>query len=339
MLNEMRLGKLSDQTLKAFRALDRELPGDDKIVPTELFPTRNEVENANFMKLRALKGDSKVYMAEDGGTVKDKQQLDRLLQNFMAPKMLELKKGAQVMLIKNLDEGLVNGFIGRVVRFATEDQFNLYDEGKIDELYDSEDESTQNALSKEAREQISRSMSVSARGPGGSRLVATTQKRFPVVSFDLPDGRIREVHFQPEDWKVELPNGEIQAQRRQIPLILAWALSIHKAQGQTLERVKVDLKRIFENGQAYVALSRATTQEGLWVKNFNAKAVMAHPRVAQFYDSLYSVNSALKHPTVRQKPKATGECPPELEMADLQGPGGGEEDWDEDEEAFRANYG
>lgn len=43
--------------------------------------------------------------------------------------------------------------------------------------------------------------------------------------------------------------GEVEARRDQVPLILAWALSVHKSQGQTLERVKVDLGRTFEKGQ------------------------------------------------------------------------------------------
>ncbi|KAL9626512.1 MAG: hypothetical protein Q9204_007245, partial [Flavoplaca sp. TL-2023a] len=63
------------------------------------------------------------------------------------------------------------------------------------------------------------------------------------------------------------------------------------AQGQTLERVKVDLGKIFEKGQAYVALSRATTQEGLQISRFDPKKVMAHDKVRGFYDSLYSVDS------------------------------------------------
>jgi ATP-dependent DNA helicase PIF1 len=98
---------------------------------------------------------------------------------------------------------------------------------------------------------------------------------------------------QPEAWKIELPNGEVQAQRQQVPLILAWALSIHKAQGQTLQRVKVDLGRVFEKGQAYVALSRATSKAGLQVTRFDARKVMVHPKVTEFYSNLVSISDVL----------------------------------------------
>jgi len=66
-------------------------------------------------------------------------------------------------------------------------------------------------------------------------------------------------------------------------LILAWALSIHKSQGQTLSRVKVDLARIFEKGQAYVAISRATSMEGLEIESFQPSKVLAHPRVVAWH--------------------------------------------------------
>lgn len=72
----------------------------------------------------------------------------------------------------------------------------------------------------------------------------------------------------PLSFSVEGPKGNCEAHRLQVPLILAWALSVHKSQGQTLDRVKVDLNRTFEKGQAYVALSRATTMAHLEIENF-----------------------------------------------------------------------
>jgi len=56
----------------------------------------------------------------------------------------------------------------------------------------------------------------------------------------------------------------------------------------------VDLGKVFEKGQAYVALSRATSQQGLQVLRFEKQKVMAHPRVIQFYDKLYSAEAAIK---------------------------------------------
>jgi len=56
----------------------------------------------------------------------------------------------------------------------------------------------------------------------------------PMVRFTLADNTSRDMLIHPEEFKTEAPGGEVIARRVQIPLILAWALSIHKAQGQTL---------------------------------------------------------------------------------------------------------
>ncbi|MGE0764206.1 MAG: DEAD/DEAH box helicase [Bdellovibrionales bacterium] len=70
------------------------------------------------------------------------------------------------------------------------------------------------------------------------------------------------------------------------PVSLAWAMTIHKAQGTTLDRVQVDLRRIWEPGQAYVALSRARGPEGLFVEGWSPQAIMADPLVQKFHSSL-----------------------------------------------------
>lgn len=117
------------------------------------------------------------------------------------------------------------------------------------------------------------------------------KSNFPVVRFQ---GETFDIIIRPEEWKVEMPNGDIVASRVQVPLILAWAMSIHKSQGQTMSRLKVDMGKIFESGQAYVALSRATSLEGLQVLNFNKRSVQAHERVAQFYSRLNTVSELME---------------------------------------------
>lgn len=72
-------------------------------------------------------------------------------------------------------------------------------------------------------------------------------------------------------------------------------MSIHKSQGQTLERVKVDLGRVFEKGQAYVALSRATTLDGLQVLNFDPTKVYSFSRIFNFLLKFLQVQA---HPKV-----------------------------------------
>ena len=70
-----------------------------------------------------------------------------------------------------------------------------------------------------------------------------------------------EVPITPEKWVFKLTGGQYMS-RKQLPLKLAWAISIHKSQGMSLDCVEMSLSRVFECGQAYVALSRATSLQG-----------------------------------------------------------------------------
>ncbi|KAJ5946786.1 ATP-dependent DNA helicase PIF1 [Penicillium verhagenii] len=298
MLNELRLGNISPATESAFRKLARPLGFHDELDATELFPTRQEVDNANSARMARLSGDMQTFNAVDSGTIQNEAQREKMLSNCMAPITIRLKKGAQVMLIKNLEDNLVNGSIGRVVAFMDEANFDYYKTNE-DEFHPDKDSNLDDADESAARARKKLKPLNNKEGP------AVITRKWPLVCFTLPDGTERHLLCQPEAWKIELPNGEVQAQRLQVPLILAWALSIHKAQGQTLQRVKVDLGRVFEKGQAYVALSRATSQEGLQVTRFEPRKVMVHPKVTEFYKELVSISSVVTGPKSRKKVKAS----------------------------------
>ena len=74
---------------------------------------------------------------------------------------------------------------------------------------------------------------------------------------------------------------------KQIPLIYAWAITIHKSQGVTLNDAIMDIgKNIFEYGQTYVALSRVKSLDGLYLRSFDHNKIMANPKVKQFYNNI-----------------------------------------------------
>ena len=80
----------------------------------------------------------------------------------------------------------------------------------------------------------------------------------------------------------------------QVPIILAWALTIHKSQGATLDVAEIDVgSGIFECGQTYVALSRVKSLEGLYLKSFDASRILINKKVKHFYDELVTYQEAI----------------------------------------------
>jgi hypothetical protein len=88
----------------------------------------------------------------------------------------------------------------------------------------------------------------------------------------------REIVAEPDEWRAE-DAGRTLARISQVPLRLAWAMTVHKSQGMSLDAAHMDLSQTFEYGQGYVALSRVRTLAGLSLAGLNKKALRVHPDV------------------------------------------------------------
>ena len=118
-----------------------------------------------------------------------------MLANFMAPGVLGLRIDAQVMLIKNMDDTLVNGSMGKVVRFMDPALYGM--------------------------EELPEAADAGASGSGGAKKsVVGGGIQYPVVEFSVPGGGKRELLVTNEVWKVEQPNGEVQVSRSQVSCFL-----------------------------------------------------------------------------------------------------------------------
>ena len=110
----------------------------------------------------------------------------------------------------------------------------------------------------------------------------TPRTGMPVVDFE--NGVERTIGM--ERWSVDI-NGRQLASRKQLPLDLSWAISIHKAQGMTLEAAVLNLSKVFECGQGYVALSRVRSLAGLRIEgDVRASSFRADTKVCNFYAEL-----------------------------------------------------
>lgn len=223
LLSRLRTNTLSDQDIKMIQgATGNILKTNNDIVPTILYCRNIQVDTLNTRELAKLTGDTVVFDAMEFYSNEDAK--NQYTKNFTYPTVLELKVGAQVMLIKNLDvgEGLVNGSRGVVVSLNNK-------QVKV--------------------------------------------KFFNGLEMIIPPSAQEVMH-----------KGKVVASRTQVPLRLAYALTIHKAQGLSIDYLHVDLRGAFTHGQVYVALSRATSLENLRVSNFSKNGVIVDERVTEFYN-------------------------------------------------------
>ena len=112
-------------------------------------------------------------------------------------------------------------------------------------------------------------------------------------------GRIR---AEPMEWSIE-ENGKKRASIEQVPLRLAWAMTVHKSQGMSLDAAVVDLSQAFEYGQGYVAFSRVRRLAGLYVLGVNERAFLVHPSICREDAVFRTASAAAEKPFSEMPPK------------------------------------
>ena len=117
--------------------------------------------------------------------------------------------------------------------------------------------------------------------------VVDFENGFPIVET----AGWRKIVVRPEEWKIE-EDGEVKARIKQIPLRLAWAITIHKSQGMSLDAAVIDLSKSFVRGMGYVALSRVRTLNGIRLVGINDDALKVSDEVLEFDKKLRKMSIA-----------------------------------------------
>lgn len=229
LLEAMRSGDLEEfhQELLSSR-LALQPPADAAI--TRLYAHNIDVDSINQGHLESLPAKAHVYPSQTKGR---KAKIEQLAKGILAPEVLELKEGAEVMFIaNNFAEGFVNGSRGQVIGFK-------------DDL--------------------------------------------PMVRLA---GSQRIIKVEPHSWNLTEDEKKL-AEVTQLPLRLAWAITIHKSQGMSLDAAEIDLSKTFTPGMGYVALSRVRSLGGIYLQGINAMALTLHPDIYEFDKALRRASASL----------------------------------------------
>ena len=242
----------------------RALPArDDGIIPTVLYCLNRQVDKENNTKLKELVGEKKSFTASDNVTVA-RVLLDRLEQavDDKAIKAINVKiEAAKSRLAKyGKTRGVRSSAPPEVLELRVGAQVMLTKNENV-EAWNRDDDEYERLVN-------------------GSRGIVIG---LAPVEVKWSNGRTSNVG--PEDF--DFPQyGVGKFTRSQLPLKLAWAVTVHKAQGASLDLVVVDLNGAFTTGQHYVALSRATSEEGLQIVNFKPSKLRANTLAKAFHQAL-----------------------------------------------------
>lgn len=273
---------------------------------TKLYSTRREANDVNRAAFNQLKGVKLVYWCHDSffwrechphlqrkGTrgewgneseIASPPETKRplyALEDHRWAKCVQLKRGMLVVLLTNLDleAGLCNGSQGVICSFENYDPKKM----PMKETYDSRG---RRKVEPQPGQRVVRGEHASVQESEIKNFITSESapvQKWPVVQFH--NGIRRTLYAECSITQLGDEEPYSLLARTQIPLAPAWAMTIHKSQSLTLDRVIVNLSKAFEDGQVYVALSRATGLNGLKIEGdgaFLRSKLMVNSQVAAF---------------------------------------------------------
>lgn len=257
ILNQIREGKIkrrSNDLLLEY--VGREIDKNLIAVPTKLYPTKNKVEQINFSKMSSLLGEEKEYKIK---YIKD----------------LEMTKADRLKRLEFTDKDIQLEFDFLAGNLRCDKEMKLKIGANVMCIINIKSEQGDVLIC------------------NGSQGIITEFCEFtgcpscPKVKYNNGVEMVMTRHIWESD---KIPGIGIS----QIPLILSWALTIHKSQGATLDAAEIDVgSGIFECGQTYVALSRVKSLNGLYLTSFDAKRIKINKKVKEYYESLKLYHESL----------------------------------------------
>jgi ATP-dependent DNA helicase PIF1 len=260
ILNQIREGKIKRKSIELLMQYVGRTFKDSLIIePTKLFPTRNKVDMLNNFKVSSIEGTFTEYNVQYLSDLEMTKQ-DKLFRSKFTEK--DIQNEYDYLTNNLLCEKCLRVKIGAQVMCIV----NIKGTDLIHDIHDN---------IRSCGEEI-----VICNGSQGIITSYCEITGYPKVKFNNGIERIMTRHI----WQSEkIPWVGIS----QIPLILAWALTIHKSQGVSLDMAEIDVGTgIFEFGQTYVALSRVKTMDGLYLSSFDITKIRINKKVKDFYEAL-----------------------------------------------------
>jgi len=242
LLREVRLGSIPEAIQEVFHDPVLEAPGVEAKLMPRLVCTNAEAEAENLWRLKELPGEEFVFKATDWAKNPSSPSVRKAFQDLIVEPKIKLKKGALVMLLKNL----------RLPSQCKEWQqrgrrSNCKDLDLSSDVFENARLQRDNASKLPERYRGLQTPLIN----GSIGIVVDFDDGCPLVEFEHNYRRC----IRPKKFSGDLGD-EGEYCRTQVPLKLAWSLTVHKTQGMTLARGVVDLSRALDHAQIYVALSR-----------------------------------------------------------------------------------